>query len=50
MSQNAEKSTFWQDTALFASKAKINIFWNFGVKKKIQKMLILVFEVIVQQL
>ena len=26
MSLNAEKSTFWQDNALFASKAKINFF------------------------
>ena len=58
--------SFSRDNALFASKAKINIFWkakinvfwNFfersgpegasGVKKKFQKMLILVFEVIVQ--
>ena len=43
---------------MITSKAKINIFWNFfewsgpegtsGVKKKFQKTLILVFEVIVQ--
>ena len=26
MSKNAEKSTFWQDIALFASKTKINVF------------------------
>ena len=29
MCYNAEKSPFWQDNALFASKAKINVFWNF---------------------
>ena len=54
-----EKSPFWQDNALFASKAKMNVFWkNFDrgspmlrgprVKKIFQKPLILVFEVIVQ--
>ena len=44
-----EKSPFWQDNALFASKAKINAFLKFGyVKKKFQKKLILLFEVIVQ--
>ena len=26
---NAEKSPVWQDNALFASKAKINVFLNF---------------------
>ena len=50
---NAKKSPFWQDNALFASKTKINILKIFqverhqrgpGVKKKFQKMLILVFE------
>ena len=47
--------SFSRDNALFASKAKINVFWNFfkqsgpeGVKKKFQKTLILAFEVIVQ--
>ena len=50
-------SQFWSHF-LFASKAKINVFWNFfewsgpegasGVKKKFQKTLILAFEVIVQ--
>ena len=50
--------SFSRDNALFASKAKFNIFWNFfewsglegasGVKKNFQKLLILVFEVIVQ--
>ena len=50
--------SFSRDNALFASKAKINVFWNFfeqsgpegasGVKKKFQKTFILVFEVIVQ--
>ena len=57
-----EKLPFSWDNALFASKAEINIFWNFfkwkvskgdpdsGVKKKFNKTLILVFEVIVQPL
>ena len=50
--------SFSRDNALFASKAKINIVWNFfersdpkeasEVRKKFQTMLILVFEVIVQ--
>ena len=26
---NPRKNPFWQDNALFASKAKINVFWNF---------------------
>ena len=52
------KSPFWQDNALFASKAKINVLLKLfrvkgslrgpGVKKEFHKMLILVFEVIVQ--
>ena len=25
---NVEKGPFWQDNALFASKAKINVFWK----------------------
>ena len=41
---DVEKSPFSQDNALFASQAKINVFW----KKIFQKMLILVFEVIMQ--
>ena len=53
-----DNSPFWQDNALFASKAKINIFENFEQRvseetrseEKIQKMLILVFKVIVQTL
>jgi len=50
--------SFSRDNVLFASKAKIIVFWNFfewsgpegasGVKKKFQKTLILVVEVIVQ--
>ena len=50
--------SFWQDNALFASKAKINVLLKLfrvesslrgpGVKKEFHKMLILVFEVIVQ--
>ena len=49
---------FLWDNALFASKAKINVFWNFfkqsGLKgasevtKKFQKTLILAFQVIMQ--
>ena len=52
------KSSFGQDNALLASKAKINggfFEWRLegfqrglGVKKKFQKTLILVFEVFVQ--
>ena len=52
------KNLIWQDNALFASKAKINVFWNFFLmewsrrgqrgEEKFQKKLILVFEVIVQ--
>ena len=51
--------SFSWDNALFASKAKINVFGNFfersgaegtsGVRFFFQKTLILVFEVIVQQ-
>ena len=48
------KSPFWQENALFVSKAKINVFWKIfkwtvppqripGVKNFFQKMLILVF-------
>ena len=47
MSKHAEKIPFWQDNALFASKANINVFFNFfkqndpskvlAVKKKISK-------------
>ena len=51
-----EKSPFWQDNALFASKAKLNVFWNFlggesqeGTWSE-EKALILVFKVIVQHL
>ena len=53
-----EKSQFWQDNALFASKTKINIFWKIFEWRVpegdqewrifLQKMLISVFEVIVQ--
>ena len=50
--------SFSWDNELFASKAKINVVWNFlewsgpevarGVRKKFQTTLILVFEVIMQ--
>ena len=53
-----EKSPFWQDNALFTSKAKINVFWkNFERSGPeghqewrffFQKTLILAFEVIIQ--
>ena len=51
--KNVEERIFLQGNAMFASKTKINFFFNFfedpeRVKKKFQKMLILVFEVIVQ--
>ena len=51
-----KKNPFWQNNTLFASKDKINVFLVEGsrrvpeVKKKFEKTLILVFEVIVQPL
>ena len=57
--KNSEKSVIWWDNVLFASKAKIKVFWIFfkGAvppkgpaewRKNVKKTLILAFEVIVQ--
>ena len=58
--KSVKKCNNYDEAELFASKAKINVFLKIfrmdqglqrgpGVKKKFQKMLIFVFEVIVQQ-